>query len=176
MAKPKTISPDDAKKTIDRPKFWLSNAKISWAKTTVKRFPSAYKFRVGLEIAATTGRVEPEGLFIECYFKKSLIHGVPDTLSMTLLVQNSRAFGVDENGPSEHLNKVGLGQRYYQQTVGHPHIHLPVNESSYGYAEPLAPQSLENLWSLFLEKANIHEAPSLTLPSTGAPDEQMELL
>lgn len=176
MAKPKTISPEVARKMIERPKFWLPNAKITWAKTTVKRFPCAYKFRVGLEVDAAVGRVEPEGLFIECYFKKSLIHGVPDTLSITLLVQNSRAFGVDENGPSEHMNKVGLGQPYHRLTVAHPHIHLPVDESSYGYAEPLAPQSLENLWRLFREKANIYEAPNLTLPGTGAPDEQMELL
>lgn len=176
MAKPKTIAPEIARKMIDRPKFWLPNAKITWAQTTVKRFPSAYKFRVGLEVSAAAGRVEPEGLFIECYFKKSLIHEVPDTLSITLLVQNSRAFGVDENGPSEHTNKVGLGQPYHRQNVAHPHIHLPVDESSYGYAEPLDSQSLEDLWNLFLEKANIQEAPRLTLPGFGVPNEQMELL
>jgi hypothetical protein len=176
MAKPKTISPVIARQMISRPKFWLPHARITWAQTTVKRFPRAYKFRVGLEIEAAAGRVEPEGLFIQCYFKKSLICDVPDTLSITLLVQNSRAFGVDENGPSDHVNKIGQGQPYYQQKVTHPHIHIPVDELSYGYAEPLAPQSLEGLWNLFLEKANIHEAPSLTLPSAGVPDEQMELL
>lgn len=176
MAKPKAISSAVAREIIDKPKFWLPSAGFPWAQTTVKKFPSAYKLRAGLEVEAGGGRVEPEGLFVDCYYKKSLIHGVPDTLSLTLLVQNARVFGLDENGPSSHINRIGAGMPYYQQQVSHPHIHIPVDEACYGYAEPIPAQSIEELWTLFLKQANIHEAPDIVLPGTTESTNQLELL
>lgn len=176
MAKPKKISPDAAKKMLDTPKFWLPNATITWVQTSVKAFPHTFKFRTGLEIERGSSRIEPEGLFIDCSFKKSIIDGVPDRISITLLVENARVFGIDENGPSRHLNRVGVGHPYYQKEVSHPHIHLPVNESCYGYVEPLPPQSIEDLWDLFLKKAAIHGAPVFSKPEAIAPDGQMVLI
>lgn len=115
MAKQKKIPVDVAEKMIATPKYWLQNAGLSWVQTTAKKFPSAYKFRAGLEVETGGGRIEPEGLFIDCYFKKSIINGVPDTLSISLLAKNARVFGIDENGPSGHLSSVGFGHPYYRK-------------------------------------------------------------
>lgn len=176
MAKPKTIPSATAVKVIDTPKFWLPNSEFAWAQTSVKKFPSSYKLRLGLEVETSGGRIEPEGLFIECFFKKSFIDLIPDTLYMSLLVQNARVFGIDENGPGGHINRVGLGMPFYQQQVNHPHMHIPADESSYGYAEPISRQPIKELWNLFLKQANIYEAPSIILPGETNLSTQMDLL
>lgn len=105
-----------------------------------------------------------EGLRLELYFKKSTLFGVPDKLYMNLFVDGALCFCLHENGPAEHLNKIGIGMPHYQKQIGHPHMHTPVGDGTYGYAEPVERTPIGNLWCLFLERANILEAPQLTLP------------
>ncbi|MBD1553592.1 hypothetical protein [Pseudomonas typographi] len=160
MAKPSRIPYDEAVAGIAIPKTWEAGNTIEWVMTSTKQWPAAYKFRTALGV----GAVRPEGLFLQLDYKKSLIEFVPDKLYMTLLVNNARVFGIDENGASNHINTVGAGLPHFMAKVSHPHLHIPVPDASYGYIEPLAPQPVTSLWQLFLERANITGAPPLNLP------------
>jgi len=80
---------------------------------------------------------------------------VPNTIYMNFFYQNAIVFAVHDGGPTKHINKVGESKKFYQQIIDHPHKHIPVPESSYGYAEPLEPMSIDDLWYLFRQEANI---------------------
>lgn len=161
MAKPNEIDFETAKEGIALPKAWAGPSRIEWITNAPKSSLPGYSCRVGLEISGEFR----EGCFVNITFKSSSIPGVPDSVSFTLLFDNARVIGVDDNGPSRHLNSVGKGMPYYMQTVSHPHIHFPVPESSAKYAEPLAPQDISALWKLFLERANISGAPDFHRPT-----------
>lgn len=168
MAKQKTIPFDEAMQAISTPKQWAGGIRFEWKSPSVRRFPAPYSFRAALKL----GNRIAEGWFVELYFKQSRIHGVRDTLSIALIVNGARVFAIDDNGPSSHMNKIGIEEPFYQANADHPHLHRPVKDGSYGYAEPLTSSTAQAFWELFLSKANIAGAPRLELPEQG----QMGLL
>ncbi|MBD8592331.1 hypothetical protein IFT75_02810 [Pseudomonas sp. CFBP 8758] len=173
MGKPSKISYDEAIAGLTAEKHWEGAGSIEWVMTTAKQWPASFKFRTALRV----GSVRPEGLFLQLDYKMSLIEDVPDKLYMTLLVNNSRVFGVDVNGFAGHINKVGVGKPFFMRRVSHPHIHLPVPEASYGYIEPIDEQPVSSLWQLFLSRANILGAPPLlNHPKVEQNPQQMRLI
>lgn len=163
MASPKTIPYDEAIFAVSKPKKWAGGARIVWRSNSARRFPTPYSFRAGLEVDGVT----VEGWFVDLYFKHSRIPGARDTLSMGLIANSTRVIAIDDNGPSIHLNTVGVGLPYFMREVGHPHLHRPVPEASEGYAEPLDSSTIQVMWGLFLKTANISGAPPLELPEQG---------
>jgi hypothetical protein len=108
---------------------------------------------------------QPAGLFVQCYFKPSSIHGSPDKLSLSLICKHRRVFAIDENGPSGHFNHVGKGRPYFEKRVGHPQLHTVSDDSIEGYAEPLTSMSAQQYWDYFVHGAGITGAPPLKLPT-----------
>ncbi|MCQ4245576.1 hypothetical protein CXK93_12240 [Stutzerimonas decontaminans] len=157
---------------IDAIKQWLGSNRIEWVMTTVHRWPSIYKYRAAVQVGERT----IEGMFVQLEYKAGRVDGAPERLYFGLFVQSSRCFAVDNGGFTRHRNKVGRGLPFYQQTIGHPHMHVPVLEASYGYAEPVENQTAEQLWQLFLERANILGAPKLNLPDDIGQDGQLRLI
>lgn len=166
MAKPNTIPYDDALRAIQTLKIWPTSARFEWKTQSSRKFPAPYSFRTSLALNQEQTKFA-EDWFVELYFKQSLFSSVRDTLSITLVVNKARVVAIDDNGPSAHMNKVGAGMPYYQKRVEHPHLHFPVPESSYGYAEPIITATVQSLWELFLTKANITGAPRIELPDFG---------
>lgn len=163
MAKQKTIPFDEAVLAISTQKHWAGGTSFEWKTQSVRKFPAPYSFRAALEVR---GRII-EGWFVDLYFKRSRIPGVRDTLSMALIVNGARVVAIDDNGPSSHMNKVGLKEPFYQKNADHPHLHYPVEDGSYGYAKPLTSSTVQAFWELFLSEANIAGAPRLELPEQG---------
>ncbi|WP_349616949.1 hypothetical protein [Azotobacter salinestris] len=153
-------------------KHWLGADRIEWVMTTVNRWPSSYKYRAALQLGERTA----EGMFVQMEYKAGKVDGAPERLYFGLFVQGARSFAVDEGGFTRHRNKVGRGLPFYQQTIGHPHMHIPVMEASYGYAEPVERRPAEQLWQLFLHRANIHGAPILNLPDEIGQNGQLRLI
>lgn len=166
MAKQRTIPYDEAKQAIDALKVWPASTPFLWKKPATKKIPAPYSFRASLALDLGQTRFA-EDWFVELYFKKSRFAGVRDTLSIAFIVNKARVVAVDDNGPSSHMNKVGVGLPFYQQVAGHPHLHTPVLDASYGYAEPLASTTVQALWEIFLARANIAGAPRIELPEFG---------
>ncbi len=166
MAQPKTIPYEDAILAIEARKIWPKGVFFDWKSSSTKRFPAPYSFRTSLAIDDAQTKFA-EDWFVELYYKKSSIPGVRDTISITFIVNKARVIAVDDNGFGSHLNKVGVGLPHYQRTVDFPHLHIPVSDSSYGYAEPLNSTTVQELWGLFLGKANISGAPRIELPESG---------
>lgn len=162
----------DATHGIDLPKYWFGLDRIEWVLTTVHRWPSTYKYRAPLLVGETT----IEGLFVQLEYKAGTVPGAPERLYFGLFVQSARSFAVDEGGFTRHKNKVGIGLPFYQQIIGHPHMHVPVLEASYGYAEPIPREPAEGLWQLFLSRANISGAPPLNLPDDSGQTGQLRLI
>ena len=172
MAKPLKIPYEEALAGIQKEKHWTAGGEIEWVQTSVNHWPFAYKHRSVLRV----GNVLAEGLMVQLEYKGGVIEDLPERLCFTLLVGGARVFGIDEDGVTRHVNRVGIGQPFYQQTIGHPHIHLPVPEASYGYAEPIDRVPVEMLWQSFLERANILDGPRLNLPGMERPDGQLRLI
>lgn len=162
----------DAIAGIDVSKNWLGADRIEWVMTTVQRWPSTYKYRAALQVGDRT----VEGMFVQLEYKGGKIDGAPERLYFGLFVRSCRSFAVDEGGFTRHRNKVGKGLPFYQETIGHPHMHIPVLEASYGYAEPIDRQPAEQLWQLFLKRANILGAPNMNLPDEIGHHGQLRLI
>lgn len=169
MAKPGKANYSEATAAIEMPKKWRGGAAMLWSESGGKGMPDHYKCRSPLEV---NGLIQ-EGLFIDLFYKRSLLVGVPDKLYISLMFNHARVMGLDENGPARHLNSVGKGLEHYMQVVDHPHLHVPVPDGTPGYAEPLVRQPFDELWRMFCLRANINGAPGLTLPHQTA---QMDLL
>jgi len=162
----------DAADGIEAHKDWLGADRIEWVMTTVHRWPSSYKYRAALQVDDRG----VEGMFVQLEYKAGKLDGAPERLYFGLFVQGSRSFAVDDGGFTRHRNKVGRGLPFYQKTIGHPHVHIPVLEASYGYAEPIDRLPAEQLWQLFLRRANIYGAPTLNLPDDIGQDGQLRLI
>lgn len=152
MAKPNTIPYADAVHGIEQAKHWpLSKNKITWIQISKKNWPFSYKFFIGLLVDSSF----PEGTKVELFYKESIIPNVRNTIYMNFFYQNAVVFAVHDGSPSKHINNVGVGKKFYRKMIDHPHKHIPVPESSYGYAEPLEPMTIDELWCLFKKEANI---------------------
>ncbi len=149
----------DIRRVIGTPKAWVATGEMAWIDNVYK--PRGFKFR---ERLALPDGSQPATLFVECYFKPSSIQGNPDKLSLGLFVQNQRALAIDINGPSRHVNSVGVGRPFYGQRVGHPQIHTVSDDALYGYAEPIESMSNEGYWEYFVTQAGITGAPPFKLP------------
>jgi hypothetical protein len=174
MAEPGRIPYADAISAIAVPKGWAGASRILWKIQGGNGFPESYKCRAPLSVNG----VVQEGYFVDLFYKFSALHGVPDKVSMTLVTNGARVLALDENGPSDHVNTVGKGHEFYGKNADHPHLHVPVPESSSGYAEPIDRIEIGALWKIFLERANIEGAPPFTLPprKPQADSGQMDLL
>lgn len=148
---------------VRKPKIWTGTSPMPllWAQGNKKRLPKPWSFRIALEVDGATA----EGVFVEVWYKPSKLMGVRPTLQFALLAHSIRATAIDDNGPaSVHLNKVGVALPYYQKTVEVPHVHFCVPDALSGYAEPLGQMQQEDLWTMFVTRANISGAPLFELP------------
>ncbi len=155
---------------VETPKYWVSGFEIVWIKNKTKHFPQAQSFRIALSFDA--GGLVQSGLFVTGYYKQEVIPGLRDKLSLSLIADNCRLVALDDNGLGMHTNKVGAGMPYFRQDIGFPHLHFPVMDSNSDYAEPITPTDPANLWIIFLDRANILNAPTFNLPT----QEQLRLL
>lgn len=169
MAKGGQIPFADAIAGIELAKKWAGGKSIKWRPQGQNGFPHSHKSRITLSVNG----VIQEGYFVDLYHKISALDGVPDKVAFVLIVNGARVLALDENGPSDHMNTVGIGRPHFQEMPDHPHLHVPVEESTSGYAEPLRRVCIEDLWRLFLKRANISLAPSFNFPAENG---QMELL
>ncbi len=172
MAKPLKIPFDTAIRGIELEKHWTAGPVIEWVQSSLHHWPHTYKHRSILQVG---DRME-EGLFVQLEYKGGTVGDIPERLYFGLHVGGARTLAIDEDGVTGHTNTVGLGRPFYKQRIGHPHIHLPVQEASYGYAEPLERQPVDVLWNQFLQRANIVGAPPLNLPDMLGHDGQMRLI
>lgn len=148
---------------VATPKLWTAGSDLSslWVQERQRRFPKPFFFRVTPSI----GGKSIEGVFIEARFKQTHVPGNRDSLNFSLVVDGVRVLGLDDNGPSRHLNLVGVGLPYYQQQADHPHFNFSVPDALVGYAEPILLAPPEDLWTAFLTRANIVGAPTFLLPA-----------
>jgi hypothetical protein len=142
-------------------KDWNSPLSIDemWKTESAKGFPRPYSFRATL----AHNSVAIEGVFVDCYFKKSKVHGERDKVSMTLCINDQRALSIDDGPPASHTNVIGVGLPHYMKTIGMPHMHRLVDGRD-GYAEPLDEQTSQRLWVLFVSAGNILQAPPFFVP------------
>jgi hypothetical protein len=164
----KKVSYALATQFIQKDKRWVGPATFAKGWVGSNSTPSTFKMRATLEVEGLT----IEGCFVEVSYKRSPSGLAKDTFSASFFIDNARIVGVDDGKPSTHTNKVGQGLEFFEQTIPHPHLHIPIEPASYGYAIPLEPMSISDLWQLFLEEAGIRLAPDFTMP----PEEQGSLL
>lgn len=161
--KKKLLSYERAQEMISAPKIWESPSTFTsgWHKPSSGKVPAQFSLRA---IFLVDGE-QPEGCKIDVSYKRSPNGISKDAVSFSLLIDNARIFGIDDKGHGFHINRIGIGHPYHEDAIPHPHIHFPVEEASYGYAEPLdADMSHEEMWILFLERANVSLAPSFEKP------------
>ena len=149
----------EIRRMIAAPKAWVASGPMTWVDAGGK--PRGARFR---ERLALPDGSQPASLFVECYFKPTRIQGGADKLSLSLFFHQHRVFGVDEDGPSGHLNTVGVNRPYFGHRIGHPQVHTVSDDCIYGYAEPLEPMSLDGFWDYFVREAGITGAPPFKLP------------
>lgn len=166
--RPKKIDYAYAQELIQKDKRWAGCEHFDGGWVGSKSTPSTFKITAPLLIDGIT----VEGCFVVLVYKRSPSGLARDTFSASFFGDNARIAGVDDGKPSTHFNSVGMGCAHHRQTIPHPHLHLPVEESSYGYAIPLDMMSTSELWGLFLQEAGIRQAPDFTMP----PKEQGRLL
>lgn len=150
----------EIRRVIDTSKAWVATGEMVWVDAGGR--PKGFRFRERLVLLNGT---QPATLFVDAYYKTSGVQGCSDKLSLSLCYLHHRIFAVDENGPSRHMNVVGVGRQYYGQQVGHPQVHTVSDDCIYGYAEPLQPMSFEDYWSYFVNSASITGAPPFRLPT-----------
>ena len=159
----------DLRQVIGRPKLLAQLSGLEWQDAGGS--PRGFKCRLPLVFAGE--ELQPEGLYVDIYWKPTSVPGGADKLSMGLFYRGRRIVAIDENGISDHRNDVGVGRPFFGQVVPFPHLHMLCAESVDGYAEPLNRVPLADLWTLFLDKANIVNAPPLAMPTL--PPEQPDL-
>lgn len=154
----------EAVSMIETAKQWSSASSIQWLQQSQKKLPSGFK---SCNIPLKIGELYEEGLFVDLYFKESLLPGLSPKFSVSLMYKKTRILAIDTGPEAGHTNLIGRGRPYFQLVVGMPHLHTPSEDGVYGYAEPLPAQELKELWEVFLEKAKIQGAPPLNLPNEG---------
>ena len=164
----KQVSYARAIEFIQKDKRWNGPATFAKGWVSSNSIPSTFKIRASLEV----DDLIIEGCFVEIAYKRSPSGLAKDAFSASFFVDNARIVGVDDGKPSTHTNRVGEGLKYFEQIIPHPHLHIPIESASYGYAKPLKPMGTTLLWQLFLKEAGIRQAPEFTMP----PEEQGSLL
>lgn len=140
------------------PKIWVASTML-WVANGAKA--PGYKFKAALEL--DDGR-RPATLFVDAYFKHARILGAADKLYFNLMYQNLRIHALHDNAPTRHRNDVGVNEPLYNQLISHPHRHRICDDAVEGYAEPIASDTQEGMWSLFLAESNISNAPHFESP------------
>jgi len=141
---------EEAIEFIDVNKVWEPEA-IRWIEVDRGGWPVTFEFRATL----LRHRISIEGAWVVLRYKRNVNDSLPDLINFVLLYQNERILALDEDGERTHNNKVGQGMPYYGKRIEHPHIHIPVQDSMGGYAEPLERKPINDLWRDFLDHANI---------------------
>lgn len=145
---------------IALPKRWVATGEMAWVNAGGK--PRGFKLR---ERLALPDGSQPATLFVECYFKPAGVQGSADKLSISLFFNRHRVFAIDEDGPSSHVNDVGIGRPYFGKRIGHPHLHTVSDDCIYGYAEEIESTSYERYWDYFSTEAKIANTPPFQLPT-----------
>lgn len=139
-------------------KTWGSPGEMVWVDSGGK--PKGWSMREPLTLVG----VQPRNFFVECYYKPASKPGWPDKLSMSLMFHGYRVLGIDEDGPGNHFNHVGVGKPHYKRPVPFPHVHFACSDAVCGYAEPIERHPFEALWTDFIARARIIGAPEFKLP------------
>lgn len=150
---------EQARGLLGETKVWVGGA-VRWVPTG-KKLPGM-KFRNSIELPLG---VQLAGLFVEGYFKQSRVPSAPDKLYFNLFFRNQRIHALHDNGPTRHLNEVGMKELYYMQRVDHPHRHRICDDAMEGYAEPFERMEASKMWTTFLAECRILHAPDLSLPA-----------
>jgi len=150
----------DIRAMVDAPKFWVSGPEMAWVDAGGRPRGFACRERLALEDGTM-----PAGLFVQCYFKPTHVPGNRDKLSIGLIYNGHRVYGIDDNGPSGHFNLVGIGRPHFGQRVGHPQVHTVSDDGIDVYAEPLPVATFDVYWVRFLLTTNIRNAPPFRLPT-----------
>lgn len=158
--RPRKIDYARAMELIQKEKYWDGCEHLNSGWVGSKSTPPTFKVTASLLLEGIT----VEGCFVVVAYKRSPSGLARDAFSASFFVDNARVVGVDDGKPSTHFNSVGIGYVHHRQTIPHPHLHLPVEEASYGYAIPLNMMSTSELWELFLKEAGIKKAPSFMPP------------
>lgn len=143
---------------IEAPKQWVGHS-VRWVANG--RSKPGYKFQNALSL---NDGLHPAGLFVYGYFKQAGVPGAQDKLYLSMRYMDARVVGLDDNGPSTHRNDVGRSLPYYRQRIDHPHSHRICDDALEGYAEPEPRREVAEMWSTFLQRCNIIDAPQLVLP------------
>jgi hypothetical protein len=169
--KNKLIPYERAMEMIAAPKVWDSPVSFAtgWRKPSTGKIPSQFSLRAIFLVEDE----QLEGCKIDVSYKRSPNGLTKDVVSFSLLIDNARVLGIDDKAVNGHTNSIGRGYTHFGEFIAHPHIHLPVPEASYGYAEPLDPtMTYQDMWTLFLQRANVSQAPPFEKP----PAEQRPLI
>lgn len=115
---------------IEREKVWDYPHSFApgWNQSDSTKVPASFKLTGSLLVDGDT----IEGCYVVAIYRRSLSGLGRDMFSASFFVDNARVIGVDDGKPSSHFNRVGQGLEHYKQQAPHPHLHLPVAESSYG--------------------------------------------
>lgn len=149
-----------ARALIAQPKRWVAAGEMRWRENGGQ--PPGHKLIAVLE---TASGYQPAGLFVDIYYKPARPSWGRDKLSFTLRFNGQRILGIDDGTVGSHTNHIGAGRPLYRETIGFPHLHTVSDDGVYGYAEPLEFVSRDALWLEFVTRANIVDAPGLTLPT-----------
>lgn len=164
----KKVSYARAIEIIQKTKYWSGPESFAKGWQGSKSIPSTFKIRAPLQIEG----IVMEGCFVEVIYKRSPSGLAKDTFSASFFIDNARTVAIDDGKPSNHTNRIGEGHEYFGKVINHPHLHVPVESGSNGYAIPLEEMSTSELWQRFLKEAGISSAPDFTMP----PEEQGRLL
>lgn len=157
-----SVTYNEAVEMLAKKKDWAA-ASFDWKSKDKNRLPPSFECRFVLRAQSAI----IEDLFLMLRHKASSIPGVPDCFNAAMFYRQQRILALDVNGSRRHRNRVGRGKEYFGQSIGHPHIHLPVPESLDGYAEPVDTKDIQGQWETFLRVGGIVGAPALELPATG---------
>lgn len=149
-----------AKRFLSARKVWTAGHSVPWREQRANSWPSSIAFRVNPSIEGASS----EEVFIEGRYAASRVAGARDKLSLNLICRGARILAIDDGTGAGHLNKVGKGLPFFMKCVGFPHLHVLTTETVEGYAEPLDEVPPDELWVLFVNRANIIGAPPFSLP------------
>lgn len=166
MAKQGSLDFTTAELILNEPKLWGGGVRIDWVKQGKPKngFPPAHKAIAGIDVIRNEKRQSPEGWQISVYHHAGPNPEIPSKLSMNLLVGSIRVCAIDDGALSKHRNPEDLGQPFDGKLIDFPHLHFPVPNATFGYAEPIEKSTPVGYWTSFLTRIKMTEAPPLALP------------
>ena len=150
-------------KIVAKPFAWLIQAS--------GHTPKIHLFESPIQV----GKVTLEGVIVRASYRgpKAVRRGnaevlVPENFSCAIFMGPHRIAAIDTNPGQRHINKVGIGLPYFNQTITtSSHRHLWTG--SYGYVEPIEPPLLDvvQLINVFAQECNLSFQGHLEHPLLG---------